>query len=168
MRGTHPATREPCHQDHQHLRRESLSASAAIPLMILILLAAVSAHDHLTPIQQEILNQPSPPPKEYRFSFDLPAGPQFTEAEKEMQRSRGREVMPKVMQSFESGEASMRIPPGDYRFGQELHEGAKLIFPLSFEKMQRDAAHPFVIDANGVTFWFDLDDQQMPPGHRCV
>ena len=136
--------------------------------MLLILLAAVSAHDHLTPIQQEILSQPPPPPKEYRFSFELPAGPQFTEAEKEMQRSRGREVMPKVMQAFESGEAATRIPPGDYRFGQEHYEGAKVIFPLSFEKMQRDAAHPFVIDANGATFWFDLDDQQMPPGHRCV
>ena len=60
--------------------------------MLSIFLAAVSAHDHLTPIQQEILNQPPPPPKEYRFSFELPAGPQFTEAEKEMQRSRGREV----------------------------------------------------------------------------
>jgi hypothetical protein len=34
--------------------------------------------------------------------------------------------------------------------------------------MQRDAAHPFVIDASGATFWFDLDDKQMPPGHRCV
>ena len=136
--------------------------------MLLILLAAVSAHDHLTPIQQEILSQPPPPPKEYRFSFDLPVGPQFTEAEKEMQRSRGREVMPKVMQAFESGEAATRIPPGDYRFGQEHYEGARVIFPLSFEKMQRDSAHPFVIDAIGATFWFDLDDQQMPPGHRCV
>jgi hypothetical protein len=25
-----------------------------------------------------------------------------------------------------------------------------------------------VIDATGATFWFDLDDKQMPPGHRCV
>lgn len=43
-----------------------------------------------------------------------------------------------------------------------------MIYPLGFEKMRRDAAHPFVIDASGATFWFDLDDQQMPPGHRCV
>lgn len=104
----------------------------------------------------------------YRFGFDLPAGPQFTDAEKEAQRVRGREVMPMVMQAFESGAAEVRIPPGDYRFGQERYEGAKVIYPLGFEKMRRDAAHPFVIDASGATFWFDLDDQQMPPGHRCV
>ena len=34
--------------------------------------------------------------------------------------------------------------------------------------MRRDAEHPFVIDATGATFWFDLGDAQMPPGHYCV
>ena len=115
-----------------------------------------------------ILASKSPPPAEYRFSFDAPAGPQFTEAEKEAQRELGKGVMPMVMKAFESGAAEVRIRPGDYRFGQERWQGAKAIFPLGFEKMQRDAAHPFVIDATGATFWFDLDDQQMPPGHRCV
>lgn len=124
--------------------------------------------DHLSPHQRAILDTKSPPPEEYRFGFDLPAGPQFTEAEKEAQRARGSEVMPMVMKAFESGAAEMRIPPGDYRFGQERWQGAKVIYPLGFEDMQRDAAHPFVIDASGATFWFDLDDQQMPPGHRCV
>ncbi len=137
-------------------------------LMLYLFLAAVSAQAHLTPIQKDILSQPSPPPEEYRFSFDLPAGPQFTEAEKEAQRVRGREVMPLVMKAFESGAAEVRIPPGDYRFGQERWEGAKVIFPLGFENMQRDAAHPFVIDASGATFWLDLDDVQRPPGHYCV
>jgi hypothetical protein len=124
--------------------------------------------DHLSPHQRSILASESPPPVAYRFGFDLPAGPQFTDAEKEAQRVRGREVMPMVMQAFESGAAEVRIPPGDYRFGQERYEGAKVIYPLGFEKMQRDAANPYVIDASGATFWFDLDDQQMPPGHRCV
>ena len=43
----------------------------------------VDARDHLSPHQRLILESKSPPAVEYRFSFDLPAGPQFTEAEKE-------------------------------------------------------------------------------------
>jgi hypothetical protein len=137
-------------------------------LVTLVLLHAADARDHLSPHQREILESKSPPPEEYRFSFDLPAGPQFTEAEKEAQRELGKGVMPMVMKAFESGAESVRIPPGDYRFGQERWQGAKVIYPLGFENLQRDAEHPFVIDASGVTFWFDLDDKQMPPGHRCV
>ena len=137
-------------------------------MLLTALLATVSALDHLTPIQREILATPAPPSAEYRFSFDLPAGPQFTEAEKEAQRELGKGVMPMVMKAFESGADSVRIPPGDYRFGQERWQGAKVIYPLGFENLQRDAEHPFVIDATGATFWFDLDDKQMPPGHRCV
>lgn len=124
--------------------------------------------DHLSPHQRAILDSKSQAPQEYRFSFDLPAGPQFSEAEKEAQRVRGCQVMPMVMKAFDSGADSVRIPPGDYRFGQERWQGAKVIYPLGFENLQRDAAHPFVIDASGATFWFDLDDKQMPPGHRCV
>jgi hypothetical protein len=124
--------------------------------------------DHLSPHQRAILDSKSPAPEEYRFSFNLPAGPQFTEPEKEAQRELGKGVMPMVMKAFESGADNVRIPPGDYRFGQERWQGAKVIYPLGFENMQRDAAHPFVIDATGATFWFDLDDKQMPPGHRCV
>ena len=135
-------------------------------LFVTVLSAA--EFDHLSPHQRVILDAPSPPPEEYRFSFDLPAGPQFTEAEKEAQRELGKRVMPMVMKAFESGADSVRIPPGDYRFGQERWQGAKVIYPLGFENMQRDAGHPFVIDATGATFWFDLGDKQMPPGHRCV
>lgn len=135
-------------------------------LFITVLSAA--EFEHLSPHQRVILDSKSPPPEVYRFSFDLPAGPQFTEAEKEAQRELGKGVMPMVMKAFESGADSVRIPPGDYRLGQERWQGAKVIYPLGFENMQRDAEHPFVIDATGATFWFDLDDKQMPPGHRCV
>jgi len=141
---------------------------AALLLAPLAVLHAAEASDNLSPHQRVILESKSPPAEEYRFSFDLPAGPRFTEAEKEAQRERGKDVMPRVMKAFESGEGSVRIPTGDYRFGQERWQGAKAIFPLGFENMQRDAEHPFVIDATGATFWFDLDDKQMPPGHRCV
>ena len=82
-------------------------------------LHAVNARDHLSPHQRVILESKSPPPAEYRFSFELPAGPQFTEAEKEAQRELGKGVMPMVMTAIESGAESVRIPPGDYRFGQE-------------------------------------------------
>lgn len=146
----------------------------SIPIFIALLFASVSAphttdaRDQLSSHQRMILESKSPPPVEARFSFDAPAGPHFSEAEKEAQRELGKGVMPMVMKAFESGAASVRIPPGDYRFGQERWQGAKVIYPLGFENMQRDAEHPFVIDATGATFWFDLDDQQMPPGHRCV
>jgi len=143
----------------------SLAASLLAPLAVL---HAAEASDHLSPHQRVILESKSPQTEEYRFSFDLPAGPQFTQAEKEAQRERGKDVMPRVMKAFESGSETVRIPPGDYRFGQERWQGTKAIFPLGFENLQRDAEHPFVIDATGATFWFDPDDKQMPPGHRCV
>lgn len=132
------------------------------------LILASAQGDHLSPHQREILAAKSPAPVEYHFSFDLPAGPQFSEAEKAAQREQGKGGMPMVMQAFKSGAGEVRIPPGNYRFGQEHQVGAKTFYPLHFEGMQRDAANPFVIDATGATFWFDLDDEQMPPGHRCV
>jgi hypothetical protein len=145
--------------------RYTLLILAALPLASL---HAADSRDHLSPHQRVILESKALPSAEYRFSFDLPAGPQFTEAEKEAQRELGKGVMPMVMKAFESGAESVRIPPGDYRFGQERWQGAKVIYPLGVENLQRDAEHPFVIDATGATFWFDLDDKQMPPGHRCV
>ena len=156
---------EPCIVNIPYLMRRS--SKLLLPFVLAPLLA-FAADNHFSPHQQLIIASKSPPPVEYRFSFDLPAGPQFTDAEKEAQRERGRGVLPKVMHAFESGASEVRIPPGDYRFGQERYEGAKAIFPLGFERMQRDHEHPFTIDASGATFWFDLDDQQMPPGHRCV
>jgi hypothetical protein len=129
---------------------------------------AVAGEDHLSPHQRVILESKSPPVPDATFSFSAPAGPQFTQAEKESQREVGKKVISMVMKAFESNAAEVRIPPGDYRFGQERYEGARVIYPLGFENMQRDAKHPFVIDATGATFWFDLDDNQMPPGHRCV
>jgi hypothetical protein len=141
---------------------------ALVTALLLASLAANCADDHLAPHQCSILESKSLTHIEERFSFDAPAGPQFTEAEKDKQRLHGKEVLPLVKKAFESGAREVRIAAGDYRFGQERHEGAKIIFPLSFDDMQRDAEHPFVIDATGATFWFDLDDSQMPPGHRCV
>jgi hypothetical protein len=137
-------------------------------VLVLTPLIAIAGNNHLSPHQRVILESLSPPPIDATFSFAAPAGPQFTDAEKELQRERGKEVVLRVKEAFDNGAGALRIPPGDYRFGQERYEGAKVIFPLGFENMQRDADQPFVIDATGATFWFDLDDEQMPPGHRCV
>jgi len=141
-----------------------------IPVLLVALLglSVANAHEALSAHQRVILESKSPAPFDANFSFDAPAGPQFTDEEKEAQRERAKAVMPMVKKAFDSGAAQVRIPPGDYRFGQERYEGVKVIYPLGFENMQRDAEHPFVIDATGATFWFDLDDKQMPPGHRCV
>jgi hypothetical protein len=143
-------------------------------LLIVLLLASLSAlrsanaHDKLSPHQRVILESKSPPPIDATFSFDAPAGPQFSDAEKAAQRERAKEVMPLVMRAFNNGDGEVQIPPGDYRFGQEFKAGGKTIYPLQFGNMQRDALHPFVINAKGATFWFDLDDNQRPPGHGCV
>lgn len=83
-------------------------------MLVALPLAAFSAtevRDQLSPHQRVILDAKSPPPVDSRFSFDAPAGPQFTEAEKEAQRERGREVMPMVMKAFEGGAGEVRIPP---------------------------------------------------------
>lgn len=140
----------------------------AILTLILLVPTAIAEIEHLSPHQRVILESKSPTPVDTTFSFGAPAGPQFTDVEKEAQRERGKEVMSLVKKAFDSGAGEVRIPPGDYRFGQESNEKGKAIFPVQFQNMQRDAQHPFVIDATGATFWFDLDDQQMPPGHKCV
>ena len=147
------------------MKKHLLLMLMALPL---VALSATEVRDRLSPHQRVILDTKSPPPVDTRFSFDAPAGPQFIDAEKEAQRERGKAIMPMIKKAFDGGAGEVRIPPGDYRFGQERYEGAKVFFPLGFYDMQRDAEHPFVIDATGATFWFDLSDAQMPPGHRCV
>lgn len=102
------------------------------------------------------------------FSFEAPAGPQFTEAEKIAQREAGARVVPMVLETFRTGVDSVRIPPGNYRFGKERWDRDGVVYPLEFVDLQRDDAHPFTIDATGATFWFDLPDDQAPTCHFCV
>ena len=105
-----------------------------------------------------------PPP----FRFDAPAGPQFSEAEKQTQRDKGTAVVPLVRKAFEAGAESVTIPPGDYRFGKERWGRDGVIYPLEFSDLLRDDDHPFTIDATGATFWFDLPDDQAPSCHFCI
>ena len=56
-------------------------------------LHAADALDHLLPHQRVILESKSPPPEEYRFSFDAPAGPQFTEAQRELGKGVNSELV---------------------------------------------------------------------------
>ena len=94
------------------------------------------------------------------FCFDAPAGPAFSGQEKQAQREAGGRVVPMVIDAFRAGDDSVRIPPGDYRFGKERWGPDGVIYPLEFAGLQRDDAHPFTIDATGVTFWFDLPDDE--------
>ena len=150
------------------MKQCSLLPVATLLLAPLAALCAAASHEKLSPHQRAILEAKSPPAFDAPFSFEAPAGPHFTDGEKELQRERGKEVTAMVKKAFDSGAGEVRIAPGEYRFGQERYEGAKVIYPLCFENLQRDAEHPFVIEATGATFWFDLSDAQMPPGHRCV
>jgi hypothetical protein len=108
--------------------------------------------------------------QEPQFSFRHPAGPQFTESQKQAQRQAGQTVVPRVLEAFRKAADSVRIPPGDYRFGQETWDANWVIraYPLEFKDLVRDAAHPFTIDATGATFWFDLENDQSQFCYVCV
>ncbi|OYV00355.1 MAG: hypothetical protein CFE26_24090, partial [Verrucomicrobiales bacterium VVV1] len=62
----------------------------------------------------------------------------------------------------------VRIPPGDYRFGKESWDKDGPVYPLEFRGLKRDAANPFRILAEGVTFWFDLPPDQAPSAHFAL
>ena len=105
---------------------------------------------------------------EAAFSFDLPAGPQFSEAQKTAQRAAAQRVVPLVQEAYSNGAASVRIPPGDYRFGKERWDRDGVVYALEFSGLARDAEHAFTIDATGATLWFDLPDDQAPNSMRVV
>ncbi len=130
-----------------------------------LLLFAPGSRAELTPTQQQILAAPVMTPPSAEFSFSVPAGPQFTNAEKQAQREAGKTVLPLVLAAFSNGAESVRIPPGDYRFGHERWGRDGVHYALEFAELRRDAAHPFTIDATGATFWFDLPDDQAPHAH---
>ena len=138
-------------------------------LLFLVLrsMTPLLAAERLAPHQRMIMGSHAARP-DARFCFALPAGPDFTEPEKQAQRDRGKDVLSLVRRSFEAGASEVRIPRGDYRFCEKASETAKGVFLVDFVDMQRDVEHPFVIDATGATFWFDLGEAQMPPGGRCV
>jgi len=118
--------------------------------------------------QQLILSAPPAPSPEQPFSFSLGAGPQFTAGQTNAQFAAGQSVIPLVQQAYVAGASSVRIPPGNYRFGQETYGANGVIYPLQFTNLQRDAQHPFTIDASGSTFWFDLGNDEVPVEHFCI
>ena len=130
--------------------------------------AAVDVGGHLTPTQQRILAAKPREIPELEFGFQLPAGPQFTTEEMQRQLDAGRRVIPMVVAAFRSGADSVRIPPGDYRFGRETWGPDGPVHALEFSGLKRDAEHPFTLDATGATFWFDPGDDQAPTAHFCV
>ncbi len=97
--------------------KSSLIVIAAVISLVKGSAAVDVAHVALALHQRVILESKSPAPVDARFSFDAPAGPQFTNAEKETQRERGRQVLPMVKKAFDSGAREVRIPSGDYRKG---------------------------------------------------
>ena len=107
-------------------------------------------------------------PDNATFNFDAPPGPQFGEAQKQLQREAGSMVLPLVLEAFGNGAESVRIPPGDYRFGKERWDREGVVYALEFKGLQREPERAFTIDATGATFWFDLPDDQAPTAHFAV
>jgi hypothetical protein len=69
------------------------------------------------------------------------SGPGFTDAEKEAQRKAATDLLSALESKIASGEKSIVIPPGDYRFDQR--KGVR------FHRIE-----DVEIDATGATFWF--------------
>ena len=163
--------RPPSSSDWQ-VRPWSIRERHAILAALIFFIAApgrsAEAHASLSATQLSILRQPAQPAPDTSFDFGRPPGPAFTAAEKESQRERGRTVWPTVRAAYEQGKAQVRIPAGHYRFANVPRNRDGPGFPLEFASLRRDADAPFVIDATGATFWFDLGDEQMPPGHGCI
>ncbi len=122
----------------------------------------------LTKAQRGVLEEPGTKAPGAAFSFDAPQGPTFAEEQRKAQVEAGKGVVAMVRKAFDSGAASVRIPPGDYRFGQETWGPVGPIYPLEFAGLKRDADHTFTIDARGVTFWFDLTDDEAATAHFCL
>jgi len=120
------------------------------------------------PYQQQILKMPPVPAPEARFRFDAPPRMQFSAEEQLEQRARGKELLSRVRAAFDAGSPSVQIPPGHYRFASAAEQGGKAEYAVLFENLQRHENNPFVIEATGVTLWFDLPNHQAPPGHRCL
>jgi hypothetical protein len=102
------------------------------------------------------------------FSFDDPPGPQFSEDAKQAQREAGKQIVPMVAEAFRNGAASVRIPPGDYRFGKAGRNREGVVYPLEFSGLRRTPQTPLTIDASGANFWFDLGEEQAPSAQFCV
>lgn len=133
-----------------------------------LLLGLAGAAAGLSPHQQALLAQPARPPLPGPYSLDDPAGSVFSADQQRAQRQAAATVVPLVAAAYRSGVASVRIPPGDYRFGQETWGPHGPIYPLEFAGLRRNAARPLVIDATGATFWFELGDEQAPTAHFCL
>jgi hypothetical protein len=76
---------------------------------------------------------------EAAFSFDLPAGPQFSDEQKVAQRESAKQVVALVLAAFSNGLDAVRIPPGDYRLGRSAgRDGAE--HALTFKGLRATAA----------------------------
>ncbi len=127
-----------------------------------------SGIEYLTMAQRKILQERPRKNPEQPFNFDNSIGPEFTEVQKRAQLEAGKLIVSMVVKSFENGDHSVRIPPGDYRFGQDSQGPSGYTYPLEFRDLKRDADHTFTIDARGVTFWFDLTNDQADASHSCI
>jgi hypothetical protein len=69
---------------------------------------------------------------------------EWDDAEKQRQRESARALVGKLRSVIGSGGRAFEIPPGEYRFGDDVLPNLRL-----------DALRDFTIDAAGATFWFN-------------
>ena len=101
------------------------------------------------PHQRVILESHSPPPIDARFSFDAPAGPQFTDAEKQLQRERGKaDVCIELAQMHDRGD----VDPDD---------------PVVADPARASAITWFTVPAVSAVSVFVIDCTTMGEGCAC-
>ncbi len=74
-----------------------------------------------------------------------PVGPQFTDAEKQQQRTDGKRLLQQIKEASDRQLQKFRIPPGNYRFRAGWDPDCPII----------EGIHDLNIEAEGVTFWME-------------
>lgn len=86
-----------------------------------------------------------PEPFLSRWTPDLPAGyPTWTEAEKQLLRNKGQEILQTIRQASAAKQGKVVVPPGDYLFHARWSQASTLSQLANLE-----------IVAQGATFWFE-------------
>ncbi len=103
------------------------------------------------------------------FSLDNPSGkPDFTVEEINFQKTKGTRILGEIKEAANDlSRNEYVIPAGNYGFDiNKMYSNAASGFVLTNIKRPND--DPFVIKADGVTFWFSLINQPAPNFSRAV
>jgi hypothetical protein len=103
------------------------------------------------------------------FSLDNPSGvPDFSTEEIRQQKQAGLKLLAEIQQAAQdNSRKEFVVPAGNYGFDIiRMESGVPSGFVL--KNVKRTEENPFVIKAQGVTFWFELTKKPAPNASRAV